>query len=95
MKPIRYKWFYKRRRDSTGKVPTFKARLVAKGYTQMEGVDYEETFILVATIKSIKILLSIATFYDYEIWQMNVKTIFLNDNLEKSIFISQPEGFIT
>ena len=46
-------------------------------------------------LKSIRILLSIATFYDYEIWQMDVKTAFLNDNLEESIFISQLEGFIT
>ena len=45
-------------------------------------------------LKSIRILLSIATFYDYEIWQMDVKTAFLNGNLEKSIYMSQPEGFI-
>ncbi|KAL4035917.1 hypothetical protein IC575_004627 [Cucumis melo] len=95
VKPIGCKWIYKRKRDSAGKVQTFKARLVAKGYTQREGVDYEETFSHVAMLKSIRILLSIATFYDYEIWQMDVKTAFLNDNLEESIFMSQPEGFIT
>ncbi|KAA0062092.1 gag/pol protein [Cucumis melo var. makuwa] len=89
------KWIYKRKRDSARKVQTFKARLVAKGYTQREGVDYEETFSLVAMLKSIRILLSIVTFYDYEIWQMDVKTAFLNDNLDESIFMSQPEGFIT
>ncbi|KAA0065400.1 gag/pol protein [Cucumis melo var. makuwa] len=95
VKPIGCKWIYKRKRDSAGKVQTFKARLVAKGYTQREGVDYEETFSPVAMLKSIRILLSIATFYDYEIWQMDVKTAFLNGNLEESIFISQPKGFIT
>ncbi|TYJ98650.1 gag/pol protein [Cucumis melo var. makuwa] len=95
VKPIGCKWIYKRKRDSAGKVQTFKARLVAKGYTQREGVDYEETFFPVAMLKSIRILLSIATFYDYEIWQMDVKTAFLNGNLEESIFMSQPEGFIT
>ncbi|KAL0553858.1 hypothetical protein IC582_007762 [Cucumis melo] len=95
VKPIGCKWIYKRKRDSAGKVQTFKARLVAKGYTQREGVDYEETFSPVAMLKSIRILLSIATFYDYEIWQMDVKTAFLNGNLEESIFMSQPEGFIT
>ncbi|KAL4038589.1 hypothetical protein IC575_002211 [Cucumis melo] len=95
VKPIGCKWIYKRKRDSTGKVQTFKARLVAKGYTQREGFDYEETFSPVAILKSIRIFLSIATFYDYEIWQMDVKNAFLNGNLEESIFMSQPEGFIT
>ena len=94
VKPIGCKWIYKRKRDHAGKVQTFKARLVAKGYTQREGVDYEETFSPVAMLKSIRILLSIATFYDYEIWQMDVKTAFLNGNLEESIYMSQPEGFI-
>ncbi|KAA0035190.1 gag/pol protein [Cucumis melo var. makuwa] len=95
VKPIGCKWIYKRKRDSAGKVQTFKARLVGKGYIQREGVDYEETFSPVAMLKSIRILLYIATFYDYERWQMNVKTAFLNDNLEESIFMSQFEGFIT
>ncbi|KAA0050105.1 gag/pol protein [Cucumis melo var. makuwa] len=95
VKPIGCKWIYKKKRDSAGKVQTFKVRLVAKGYTQREGVDYEETFSPVAMLKSIRILLSIATFYDYEIWQMDVKTSFLNGNLEESIFMSQLEGFIT
>ncbi|KAA0050103.1 gag/pol protein [Cucumis melo var. makuwa] len=95
VKPIGCKWIYKRKRDSAGKIQTFKVRLVAKGYTQREGVNYEETFFPVAMLKSIRILLSIVTFYDYEIWQMDVKTAFLNGNLEESIFMSQPEGFIT
>ncbi|KAL0537426.1 hypothetical protein IC582_026404 [Cucumis melo] len=95
VKPIGCKWIYKRKRDSIRKVQTFKARLVAKRYTQREGVDYEETFSPVAMLKSVRIRLSIATFYDYEIWQMDVKTAFLNGNLEESIFMSQPEGFIT
>ena len=94
VKPIGCKWIYKRKRDQTGKVQTFKARLVAKGYTQREGVDYEETFSPVAMLKSIRILLSIATFYDYEIWQMDVKTAFLNGDLEESIYMAQTEGFI-
>ena len=73
---------------------TFKARLVAKGYTQKEGVDYEEIFSLVAMLKSIRILLSIAACLDYEIWKMDVKTAFLNGYLEESIYMMQPEGFV-
>ena len=61
--------------------------LVAKGYTQKEGIDYEETFSPVAMLKSIIILLSIATYYDYEIWQIDVKTTFINGNLEEEIYM--------
>ena len=66
-KPMSCKWIYKRKRGVDRKVKTFKARLVAKGYTQKEGFDYEETFSLVAMIKSIRILLSIVAYMDYEI----------------------------
>ena len=61
-----------------GKVESYKARLVAKGYNQIEGLDYEETFLPVAMHKSIRALLAIACHYDYEIWQMDIKTAFLN-----------------
>ena len=62
-------------------------KLVAKGFTQKEGIDYEETLSLVAILKSIRILLSIVACLDYEIWQMNIKTAFLNGNLEEDIYI--------
>ena len=65
----------------------FKARLVAKGYTQKEGIDHEETFSLVAMLKFIRIFLSITAHYDYEIWQMDVKTAFFNGNLEEEIYM--------
>ncbi|RVW52633.1 Retrovirus-related Pol polyprotein from transposon TNT 1-94 [Vitis vinifera] len=94
IKPIGCKWIYKRKRGPNGKVETFKARLVAKGFTQKEGVDYEDTFSPVAMLKSIRILLSIAAYYDYEIWQMDVKTAFLNGHLEETIYMVQPEGFV-
>ena len=94
VRPIGYKQIYKRKRRVDWKVETFKARLVAKGYTQQEEVNYEETFSPVAMLKSIRILLSIVACLDYEIYQMDVKTGFLNDYLEESIYMVQPEGFI-
>ena len=94
IKPIGCKWVYKRKRNAEGKVETFKARLVAKGYTQKAGIDYEETFSPVAMLKSIRILLSIAAAFDYEIWQMDVKTAFLNGQLDEEIYMKQPDGFI-
>ena len=94
VRPIGCKWIFKRKRGIDGKVETFKARLVAKGYIQKEGVDYEETFSPVVMLKSIRILLSIASCLDYEIWQMDVKTVFLNGYLEESIYMMQPEGFM-
>ena len=94
VKPIGCKWIYKRKRRPDGKVETFKARLVAKGYTQKERIDYEETFSPVAMLKSIRILLAVAASLDYEIWQMDVKTTFLNGSLEEDIYMQQPEGFI-
>ncbi|GJW54700.1 retrotransposon protein, putative, ty1-copia subclass [Tanacetum coccineum] len=65
-----------------------------KGYTQLYGVDYEETFSPVADTRAIRILISIAAFYDYEIWQMDVKTAFLNGYLDEDIYMVQPEGFV-
>ena len=94
VKPIGCKWIYKRKRGSDKKVKAWKARLVAKGYTQKEGIDYEDTFSPVVMLKSIQILLSIAAHLDYEIWQMDVKTAFLNGSLEETIYMQQPEGFI-
>jgi len=93
LKPIRCKWVYKKKRGPDGSVETYKARLVAKGYTQREGIDFDETFSPVAMLKSIRILLSIAAHYDWEIWQMDVKTAFLNGDLEEDIYTMQPPGF--
>ena len=77
-----------------GNVHTYKARLVAKGFKQTHGIDYDEIFSPVAMLKSIRILLAIAAYYDYEIWQMDVKTAFLNGNLLKDVYMIQPEGFV-
>ncbi|KAM1074315.1 hypothetical protein ACFX2B_019087 [Malus domestica] len=93
--PVGNKWVFKRKIGIDGNVETYKARLVAKGYRQREGIDYEETFSPVAMIKSIRILLVIAAYHDYEIWQMDVKTAFLNGYLEEELYMTQPEGFVS
>nr|GEX13927.1 hypothetical protein [Tanacetum cinerariifolium] len=88
---IGIKWLFKKKTDMDGAVYIFKARLVAKGFTQTYGVDYEETFSPVAEIRAIRILIAIVTYYDYEIWQMDVKTAFLNGHLSKEVYMEQPE----
>ncbi|GKA44265.1 retrotransposon protein, putative, ty1-copia subclass [Tanacetum coccineum] len=87
------KLIFKKKTDMDGKVHTYKSRLVAKSYTQTHGIDYEETFSPVAKIKSIRIMLGIAAFHDYEIWQMDVKIAFLNRKMTEDVFMAQPEGF--
>jgi len=72
----------------------YKARLVAKGFSQVHGLHYDETFAPVAMLRSIRILLAIAAFHDYEVWQMDVKTAFLNGYLEEDVYMMQPEGFV-
>jgi Reverse transcriptase (RNA-dependent DNA polymerase) len=71
----------------------YKARLVAKYFKQILGVDYDEIFSSVAMLKSIRMLLAIIIFHDYEIWQMNVKISFLNGNLEDDVYMIQPTSF--
>ncbi|KAK8557936.1 hypothetical protein V6N12_010159 [Hibiscus sabdariffa] len=95
IKPIGCKWVFKKKTDMDGNVQTYKGRLVAKGFQQIHGVDYDEIFSPVAMIKSIRILLAVAAFHDYEIWQMDVKTAFLNGKLEEDVYMTQPEGFAT
>ena len=70
---IENKWIFKRNTDTDGSVTIYKARLVAKGFRQVQGVDYDETFSPVAMLKSVRIMLAIAAFYNYEISQMDVK----------------------
>ena len=77
-----------------GNVHTFKAILVGKGFKQTHGIDYDKTFSPVAMLKSIHILLAIAAYYDYEIWQMDVKRVFLNGNLIEDVYMTQLEGFV-
>ncbi|GJV87096.1 retrotransposon protein, putative, ty1-copia subclass [Tanacetum coccineum] len=88
------KWLFKKKTDMDGAIYVFKARLVAKGFTQTYRVDYEETFSPVANIRAIRILIAIAAYYDYEIWQVDVKTAFLNGHLSEEVYMEQPEGFV-
>nr|GEU47141.1 reverse transcriptase domain-containing protein [Tanacetum cinerariifolium] len=88
------KWIFKKKTVMNGIVHIYKARLVAKDYTQLYGVDYEETFSPVADIRAIRILIFIAAYYDYEIWKMDVKTTFLNGYIDDDIYMVQPEGFV-
>src|SRR4051812_32622319 len=83
---IENKWIFKKKTDADGNVTVYKARLVAKGFRQVQGIDYDETFSPVAMLKSVRIMLAIAAFYDYEIWQMDVKTAFLNGFLEEELY---------
>ncbi|GKG11515.1 putative retrotransposon ty1-copia subclass protein, partial [Tanacetum coccineum] len=82
-KTVSSKWLFKKKTEMDGNVHTYKARLVANGFTQTYRVDYEETFSSVTDIRATRILIAIAAYYDYEIWQMDVKTAFLNGHLSK------------
>ncbi|KAK8694648.1 hypothetical protein V6N13_072195 [Hibiscus sabdariffa] len=95
IKPIGCKWVFKKKTDMDGNVQTYKGRSVAKRFRQIHGVDYDETFSPVAMFKSIRILLAVAAFHDYEIWKMDVKTAFLNGKLEEDVYMTQPKGFVT
>ena len=88
------KWIFCNKIDDEGNMIRNKARLVAQGYSQMEGVDYDETFASVARIESIKILLALACHLKFKFYQMDVKTTFLNGFLKEDVYVAQPKGFI-
>jgi hypothetical protein len=93
-KAIQNKWIFKKKMDVNGNVTVYKARLVAKGFSQLQGVDYDETFSPVAMLKSVRIMLAIAAFFAYEIWQMDVKITVLKGFLKEELYMMQPEGFV-
>ncbi|GJV65502.1 retrovirus-related pol polyprotein from transposon TNT 1-94 [Tanacetum coccineum] len=92
-KRVGFKWVFKTKRNSKGNVERYKSRLVAKGYTQKNGVDYNETFSSVSKKDSLRIILALVAHFDLELHQMDVKTVFLNGNLEEEVYMEQPEGF--
>ncbi|GKF01821.1 retrovirus-related pol polyprotein from transposon TNT 1-94 [Tanacetum coccineum] len=91
---IALKWIYKVTLDEYNDVLKNKARLVAKGYRQEEGIDFEESFAPVARIEAIRIFIANATSKNMTIYQMDVKTTFLNGELKEEVYVSQLEGFV-
>ncbi|GJY25684.1 retrovirus-related pol polyprotein from transposon TNT 1-94 [Tanacetum coccineum] len=91
---IKLKWIFKVKKYECGGVLKNKARLVAKGYRQEEGIDFEESFVLVAEIEAIHIFIANATTKNMTIYQMDVKKAFLNGELREVVYVSQPEGFV-
>jgi len=90
---IGMKWVFKNKTDENGIVIKNKARLVAKGYNQLEGIDYEETFAPVARMEAIRIFLAFATYMNFKVYQMDVKSAFLNGSLKEEVYVEQPPGF--
>ncbi|GKE66096.1 retrovirus-related pol polyprotein from transposon TNT 1-94 [Tanacetum coccineum] len=91
---IALKWIYKVKLDEYGDVLENKARLVAKGYRKEEGIDFKKSFALVARIEAIRIFIANASSKNMTIYQMDVKTAFLNGELKEEVYVSQPEGFV-
>ncbi|RVW49668.1 Retrovirus-related Pol polyprotein from transposon TNT 1-94 [Vitis vinifera] len=93
-KPIGCKWVFRRKYHTDGMIQTFKARLVAKGFKQREGIDYFDTYAPVARTTSIRILFVLTSIHNLFVHQMDVKTAFLNGDLNEEVYMEQPEGFV-
>nr|GEW77138.1 opie2 pol protein [Tanacetum cinerariifolium] len=92
---IKTKWIFKNKKDESCLVIRNKARLVAVEYSQQEGIDYDETFALVARIKAIRLFLAYAAHKDFTVFQMDVKTSFLNGILKEQVYVAKPLGFVS
>ncbi|GKC78395.1 retrovirus-related pol polyprotein from transposon TNT 1-94 [Tanacetum coccineum] len=88
------KWMFRNKLDENGVVSRNKARLVAQGYNQQEGIDYDETYAPVARLESIRILLVYACALDFKLFQIDVKSAFLNSFINEEVYVAQPPGFI-
>ncbi|WVZ71103.1 LOW QUALITY PROTEIN: hypothetical protein U9M48_019724 [Paspalum notatum var. saurae] len=87
------KWVFMNKQDDEGNIVRNKARLVAKGYSQLEGIDFGETFAPVARLKAIRFLLAYATHHDMKLYQMDVKSAFLNGYINELVYVEQPPSF--
>ena len=88
------KWIFKNKSDEHGIVTRNKERLVAQGYTQIEGLDFDETFAPVARLESIRLLLGVSCILKFKLFQMDVKSAFLNGYLNEEVYVEQPKEFI-
>jgi hypothetical protein len=86
-------WVFRNKQDEHGVVTRNKARLVAKGYSQVEGLDFDETYAPVARLESIRILLVYATYHGFKLYQMDMKSAFLNGPIKEEVYVKQPPGF--
>jgi hypothetical protein len=86
------KWVFRNKQDEYGVVTRNKARVVAKGYSQVEGLDFDETYAPVARLESIRILLAYATYHGLKLYQMDVKSAFLNGPIKEEVYVEQPLG---
>nr|GFC62121.1 hypothetical protein [Tanacetum cinerariifolium] len=93
VRPIGTKWVLKNKKDKKGIMIRNKARLVAQGYTQEEGIDYEEVFAPLARIEAIRLFLAYASFMDFIVYQMDVKSAFLYGTIDEEVYVMQPPGF--
>ena len=93
-KTIGCKQIFKRKLKQDGSIEKYKARFVAKGYKQSKDVNYFDTFTPMTRIASIKVLITLASIHNLVIHQMDVKTAFLNGNMEEEIYMEQPEGYV-
>ena len=87
------RWVFRNKMDENGLIVRNKARLVAQGFNKEEGIDYEETFVPVARLEAIRMLLAFAFFKDFVLYQMNVKSAFLNAFINEEVYVEQPAGF--
>ncbi|WVZ80759.1 hypothetical protein U9M48_028212 [Paspalum notatum var. saurae] len=87
------KWVFRNKQDDGGNIVRNKARLVAKGYSQVEGIDFGETFAPVARLEAIRFLLAYASHHDMKLYQMDVKSVFLNGYINELVYVEQPPGF--